>query len=170
MMIVMMILMIKMIIARSRAGRCTPAYVDDDVDNDASDYDDSMILNMMLMMISCSRSRAGRCTPRPWAVSSITWTTSATSSPSTSASMTTITASATRTTPSASGGTERCAGISHRLTRYWFLIGREWSHDLDTGLWLVESNHMTWILASDWSRNLNDVEFKIFYIIVLYPC
>ena len=31
----------------------------------------------------------------------------------------------TRTTPSASGGTRRCAGISHRLTGYWFLIGPE---------------------------------------------
>ena len=36
--------------------------------------------------------------------------------------------------------------------RYRPLIGREWSHDLDTGLWLVKIDHVTWILASDWSR------------------
>ena len=34
---------------------------------------------------------------------------------------------------------------------YWLLIGPKWSRDLDTGLWLVQSDHMTWILASDWS-------------------
>ena len=35
---------------------------------------------------------------------------------------------------------------------YWPLIGREWTRDLDTGLWLAESDHVTWILASDWLR------------------
>ena len=34
---------------------------------------------------------------------------------------------------------------------YWPLIGQQWSQDLDTGLWLVSSDHGTWILASDWS-------------------
>ena len=28
----------------------------------------------------------------------------------------------------------------------------EWSHDVNTGLWLVESDQATWILASDWSE------------------
>ena len=32
------------------------------------------------------------------------------------------------------------------------LIGGESSRDPDTCLWLVESDHVTWILASDWSR------------------
>ena len=32
---------------------------------------------------------------------------------------------------------------------YWSLIGQEWSRDLETALWLVKSDHMTWILASD---------------------
>ena len=32
------------------------------------------------------------------------------------------------------------------------LIGQEWSCDLDTGLSLVRSDHVTWILASHWSR------------------
>ena len=35
---------------------------------------------------------------------------------------------------------------------YWPLIGWKLSHDLDTGLWLAESDHITWILASDWQR------------------
>ena len=35
--------------------------------------------------------------------------------------------------------------------RCWHLMGLEWSCDLDTGLWLVESDHVTWILASLWS-------------------
>ena len=34
---------------------------------------------------------------------------------------------------------------------HWPLIGRERSRDKDTGLWLVECDHVTWILASDWS-------------------
>ena len=41
---------------------------------------------------------------------------------------------------------------------YWPLNGPEWSRDLDTGLWLVQNDHMTWILASDWcewSHELN---------------
>ena len=43
----------------------------------------------------------------------------------------------------------------------WRQIGQEWSHELDVGLtatdlgtlvlWLVQSDHVTWILASDWS-------------------
>ena len=33
---------------------------------------------------------------------------------------------------------------------YWPLIGWEWSHDQDTGLWLAESDHITRMLASDW--------------------
>ena len=37
---------------------------------------------------------------------------------------------------------------------YWPLIGLDWSHDLDTGLWLAERGHMTWILASDWLRGI----------------
>ena len=28
---------------------------------------------------------------------------------------------------------------------------QELSYDLDPGLWLVESDHVTWILASDWA-------------------
>ena len=32
------------------------------------------------------------------------------------------------------------------------LIGWEWSRDLDTSLWLAESDHVTWILASHWLR------------------
>ena len=35
------------------------------------------------------------------------------------------------------------------------LIGWEWSRDLDTGLWLAENDHVTWILASDWSSLLS---------------
>ena len=34
---------------------------------------------------------------------------------------------------------------------HWPLIGRERSRDKDTGLWLVECDHVTWILASDWA-------------------
>ena len=33
---------------------------------------------------------------------------------------------------------------------YWPLIGCWGSRDLDAGLWLAESDHVTWILASDW--------------------
>ena len=33
---------------------------------------------------------------------------------------------------------------------YWSLIGWQWSRDLDTGLWLVDIDHVTWILASNW--------------------
>ena len=32
------------------------------------------------------------------------------------------------------------------------LIGQYRSRDLDTGLWLVNTDHVTWILASDWSE------------------
>ena len=41
--------------------------------------------------------------------------------------------------------------LRHLITEYWLLIGPEWSRDLNTGLWLVQSDHVTWILASDWS-------------------
>ena len=34
---------------------------------------------------------------------------------------------------------------------FWPLMGLEWSRDLDTCFWLVECDHVTWILASDWS-------------------
>ena len=34
--------------------------------------------------------------------------------------------------------------------RYWSLIGPEWSRDLDTGLSLVQSDHMTSILPGIW--------------------
>ena len=35
---------------------------------------------------------------------------------------------------------------------HWSLIGPEWSRDLETSLWLVESGHVTWRLSSDWSE------------------
>ena len=31
-------------------------------------------------------------------------------------------------------------------------LGQTWSRDQDTGLWLARTDHVTWILASDWSR------------------
>ena len=31
------------------------------------------------------------------------------------------------------------------------MIGQYWSRDLNTGLWLVNTDHSTWILVSDWS-------------------
>ena len=31
------------------------------------------------------------------------------------------------------------------------LIGRDWSPDADAGLWLVDTNHVILVLASDWS-------------------
>ena len=34
---------------------------------------------------------------------------------------------------------------------YWPLIGWEWLREQDTGLWLVECDHVIWILASHWS-------------------
>ena len=34
---------------------------------------------------------------------------------------------------------------------YWPVIGQYWSRDLNTGLWLVNTGHVTSILASDWS-------------------
>lgn len=37
------------------------------------------------------------------------------------------------------------------LLARWIAICRAWSHDPNTGLWLVETDHGTWILASDWS-------------------
>ena len=50
----------------------------------------------------------------------------------------------------------RCGGdsdwsIEITWPEYWPLIGQYWSHDLDTGLWLASTGHVTWILASDWS-------------------
>ena len=36
----------------------------------------------------------------------------------------------------------------------WPLIGQKLSLDLDTGLWLAYSYHISWILASDWSRKI----------------
>ena len=33
--------------------------------------------------------------------------------------------------------------LRHLITEYWLLIGPEWSRDLNTGLWLVQSDHMT---------------------------
>ena len=36
---------------------------------------------------------------------------------------------------------------------YWPLIGQYKSRDLNTGLLLVNTDHVTWILASDWSMN-----------------
>ena len=38
-----------------------------------------------------------------------------------------------------------CAAVS-----LWPLIGQYWSHDLNTGLWLVNTGHVTWILDCDW--------------------
>ena len=38
----------------------------------------------------------------------------------------------------------------------WF---RQVSHDLNTGLWLVETDHLTSILASDWSRQVTWPEY-----------
>ena len=35
---------------------------------------------------------------------------------------------------------------------YWPLIGWEWSHDLGNGLWLAESDHVTWIQFFNWLR------------------
>ena len=50
-------------------------------------------------------------------------------------------------------------GISHPL------ISREWSCDLSTGLWWVDSDHMTWILASDWSLVSMDSETCLWLVI-----
>ena len=36
---------------------------------------------------------------------------------------------------------------------YWPLIGKYWSRDLNTGLWLVNADHVTLILFSDWRRS-----------------
>ena len=33
---------------------------------------------------------------------------------------------------------------------YWALIGQYWSRDLNTELWLVNTEHVTWILTCDW--------------------
>ena len=44
---------------------------------------------------------------------------------------------------------------------YWPLIGQYWSCDLNIGLWLVKTDHVTWILntwpliGQYWSRDLN---------------
>ena len=35
----------------------------------------------------------------------------------------------------------------------WCPLDQTWSRDLDTGLWLAEPSHVTWILASDWPRH-----------------
>ena len=37
------------------------------------------------------------------------------------------------------------------ISEYWLLIGRYRSRDLNTDFWLVDTGHVTWILASDWS-------------------
>ena len=42
--------------------------------------------------------------------------------------------------------------MKHNHDKYLPLIGRKWSHDLDTCLSLVESYHMTQTMASDRSR------------------
>ena len=34
---------------------------------------------------------------------------------------------------------------------YWPKIGQDWSHDLSTSLWLVNTDHVTWILSTDWT-------------------
>ena len=44
--------------------------------------------------------------------------------------------------------------------RYGPLIGPEWSRDLDKGLWLVQSDHVTWILASYWSDTWEGGDMK----------
>ena len=49
---------------------------------------------------------------------------------------------------------------------YWPLIGRVWSGDLNTGLWLPEFNQVTWILACDWSTQVtwpNLSTFSLFF-------
>ena len=38
------------------------------------------------------------------------------------------------------------------LGKPWPLIGTDMSRDLNTSLWLVQTDHVTWILAPDWSR------------------
>ena len=40
------------------------------------------------------------------------------------------------------------------------LIGREWLCDLDTDLWLVENDNVTWILASDWFQTSGHKRFS----------
>ena len=43
------------------------------------------------------------------------------------------------------------AGRGESQEKHWSLIGQYWSRDLITGLWLVNTCLITWILASDWS-------------------
>ena len=40
--------------------------------------------------------------------------------------------------------------VSVPCPEYWPLIGQYRSFDLNTGLWLVNMDHVTWILSSDW--------------------
>ena len=42
---------------------------------------------------------------------------------------------------------------------YWPLIGREWSRDKDTGLWLTERDYLILILASEWLRVITWPEY-----------
>ena len=46
----------------------------------------------------------------------------------------------------------RASGSTGRLSgEYWTVIGQYWSPDLNTGFWLVNTSHVTWILDCDWS-------------------
>ena len=44
-----------------------------------------------------------------------------------------------------------CQQPTFTFPEYWPMIGREWSHDLDTGLWLVSSPHLHSYCALDGS-------------------
>ena len=49
-------------------------------------------------------------------------------------------------------GSETSPSSSATTSTTWsprYVAGRGWVADLDTGLWLVESDHVTWILLSD---------------------
>ena len=40
------------------------------------------------------------------------------------------------------------------VSQYSPLIGQHWSRDLNTGLWLVDKDHVTSMLASNWSKGI----------------
>ena len=48
-------------------------------------------------------------------------------------------------------------------------IGQDRSRDLETCLWLVETDHVTWIMASDWSRHSPQCRGPFMLIRLLTP-
>ena len=44
-------------------------------------------------------------------------------------------------------------------SEYWPLIGQYWSRDLNTSLWLDNTDHLTWILVSDWTILVTWLEY-----------